>query len=397
MVEQFPPDGRVVVTTRMPPPVDFLFPDPEVSRWDAGTGVLLSRVKLGCVDPNSVKVAHASADGRLVLVGEGVRKLDQPHVANFTTGLWYLHDGITGERLLGPIRDVALAWDFSPDGRWFTGRRGDPAGGFAGLREVAIYSAATGEMVLAFPDREGKKADGCWFAPDGETAAVWWKPVEAGNAGHEVDIVEIPSGRRRRFGLPPRPWLWFRSWEGRALHTIVNGPEGTPKDPQRCSCVLDLSGDAIGECVEDPLLRDCKDASGTTVHWFAGADWVAYFSFVRPEPPVGVGAWWNTAATWLGLRTRPGNHLHAKVWFVDRPSGAVRYELPRPVCLTLRFSPDGRRLACGTADNGVEVWDTDPPPRWPRPLAAGALVTAAVFGIGWWWRRRKANAGMPEP
>ncbi len=389
-LEGFSPDGHVVVTTRIPPPnAGLRFPDPEVSRWDAATGTLLSRAVLPCAAPDGVKAARPSPDGRLVLVGEGhMDRRDPTMVPPFSTGAWYLHDGISGARTLGPVRGLAAVPVFSADGRWCWGKCGAARGGREGLRGSAVFSTASGEPVLDFPDRNGKTAVACFFAPDSSSAAVWWRDAKASDAGHEVHIIELPSCRSRPFVLPPRRWLWVTGWDGRYLDTIVNGPEGTPDRPQRCSCVLDLSGDTVGPGVEDPLLRPQGGGAGAAEGWHAGSDWVAFFTHLPSEAPPARTGWWEALASRLGLRRAQGRlPLSAKVWFVDRASGVVRYEVPRPVYLTFKFSPDGRRLAGTTADGGVEVWDTDPPPRWPRALATGWATAAAILGLGWWRRR----------
>src|SRR5579864_2189966 len=60
LVEGFSPDGQVVVATRVPQSADGIhFPDPEVCRWDAATGAVLSRTRFVC-DARSAKAAQPS-------------------------------------------------------------------------------------------------------------------------------------------------------------------------------------------------------------------------------------------------------------------------------------------------------------------------------------------------
>src|SRR5207249_6028923 len=106
-----------------------------------------------------------------------------------TAGPWSLHES---PRRAGPVPDLAAVppRPFSLDGRWFAGFRGDPLGGFQGLRDLGIFSAASGELILGLPRRDGRRAVWCFFAPDGETAAVHWAPEDetASGAPHQVQI-----------------------------------------------------------------------------------------------------------------------------------------------------------------------------------------------------------------
>src|SRR5262245_18698026 len=165
-LEGFSPDGGTLVTSRVPPGNGLTSPNPEVSRWDADTGALLSRAEFPCAAPFFVMQVRPSADGRLALVGEGV----PPDVtrADLASGQWYLHDAVTGQRLAGPIRGVAGVGPgaFSPDGRWFKGIRGDPHGGFSKLGSIDIYSSETGGLIVELPDQDGMRAFP-YFPPDG--------------------------------------------------------------------------------------------------------------------------------------------------------------------------------------------------------------------------------------
>src|SRR5262245_56011607 len=70
-LEGFSPDGQVLVTSFIPPADSSGFSGPEVRRWDAATGELLSRIRLPGVDPQAVKGVRLSPDGRVAVVGEG--------------------------------------------------------------------------------------------------------------------------------------------------------------------------------------------------------------------------------------------------------------------------------------------------------------------------------------
>jgi hypothetical protein len=395
-LEGFSPDGRTLVTSRVPPGNGLTYPNPEVSRWDAATGVLLGRADMSCAVPFTLKAVSPSADGRLALVGEGPT-LDLTS-QNFASGEWYLHDAVTGERLAGPIAGVAMAsyGAFSRDGRWFTGTRGDPRGGFKGLGGNDIFSAETGGLVVALPDRDGLRA---WpsFAPDGETAAVHWGPKDPKDAGarHSVQIIELPSGReRRRFDLPPRNWVRVRNWDGRRLQVVASDPDVPSYGfPRRCY-VFDLSQDPAGEGVEEPGLSE--DANGEIpIYWAEDTGRAAYFRMVPPVPTGTPSPLEDLLTRLLGPAHTPSRPMQVSVRFVDTATGATRYQLPRPIGHPVIVSPDGRLLACAGDEQSVEVWDTDPPTRWPGALAAGATAAGGVLALGWWRRRRPATAKRP--
>jgi hypothetical protein len=425
-LEGFSPDGRTLVTARVPPE-DSCFPNPEVCRWDANTGKLLGRVQMPCAEPAAGNLVTPSADGRRVLVGE---RMSSDINSTFITGDWYLHDGITGQRKAGPIPGVTLVDHnaFSPDARWFVGIRGQLRNCFRERAGIDIFSADTGDLVLALPDRDGLVAGECFFAPDSATVAVDWWPQDwkcEVPTKHTVQVFKLSSGHERyRFELPPRPWLRINKWDGRCLEAIrlegfVRGTDGPPgyfvgrscgfdRDAVitlqggaapgysiGCSFVFDLSQDPVGDGVEDPLLREFIGAPVSLV-WKDGPGWVAYFCILpSPRQSTGFTVWRDWFAAKVGVSPSVDQVMKIKARFVDRGTGAVRYELPYIVGYECDVRRDGRRLACPTDDGRVEVWDTDPPPRWPATLAVGAVAAGGVLALGRWRCRRSKATQFP--
>jgi hypothetical protein len=335
-------------------------------------------------------------------VGEG--PIRDPRRAGFETGDWYIHDGLTGERRFGPIKGVgvATARAFSPDGRWFWADRRKSSSSSESLRGLCIFYAATGEEAVTLHDEPDMMTGQCRFAPDSLSVAVsWWdKKITWPDRRLMIQIIDLPSRRERlRVELPKRPWIRIERWDGRRLFAVERlPPDETKTEEERC-WEFDTSRDPIGEGSLDPLLVGHKGSPGTpNSHWFAGNDWAAFFSFLpanRP-PKSKFEEWRDWLATQLGIDMAPSKRMQLSGRFVDRPSGAIRYELPRAVSHGVFISDDGRRMVCPRGDDAIEVWDVHPPSRWPKALGAGAVVAACFLGFGR-WRRRRELARTPHP
>jgi hypothetical protein len=392
---QFSADERTIVVAWEPPSTT---QDPEVSRWDVETGRLLGRVRLPCADPAALKSVGASPDGTRALVGEGFP--DTPASASFASGDWYLHDAVTGRRLMGPIPGAAAAgmWSFSPDSRWFYIACGDRRGGFRGVHGCAIGSAASGRLVVRLDERQGLKGPQLKFAPDGNSACAFWAAPEfqAGKVKAAIQVIDLPSGRDRRWlDLPARPWTRVESWDGRQLVMVVSDGADAAAYP-RHRCIFDLAQGSAGEGIDLSEPAEQKD-----LFWKDGPGWRARFEYVPPgksllSPRLAYGL--DLALGFFGIRRDPQTGNRRQVRFVDPDTGATRYELPRPVRISCIVSPSGRRMACNTADNGVEVWDVDPPPRWPWAVGAGLVAAAVTSALGRlrvrWHARRAAPTGV---
>jgi hypothetical protein len=385
-VHEFSPDGQVLVTYLVPRQDTTGHPSPIVSRWDAATGQLLSRATMACADPAKLKLVWPSADGRLALVGEGSPPPNTGR-ADFGTGDWYLHDGITGDRRLGPIPGVAMAYRnaFSLDGRWFQACREPFTGRLEDPQDSAIFSVATGDALVELAERDNLTAT-CHFAPDGSSATVaWWpkktRPVETTPT---VEIIELPSGKlRRRCELPQRMWSWVIRWDGKSLELMRELPADSQGRVASRSCVFDLTQDAIGAGVENPLLTVYQIPAEGAHYWQTGDGWLAFFTIHRTPP---TQPWYRKAREWLQARLGVGffdkEHRYLSAKFVDPATGAFRYEVPRLLQPTCLVSPDGRLLAADMGDSAIEVWQIPPTPRWPIALVGGLGVATAIALFG---------------
>jgi hypothetical protein len=433
----------MLVTTRVGLAASGGLQDPVVCRWDVESGRLLSRASLPCANPILTQIA-VSPDGRRAVMGEvvwpavvredsrpGWRHLspesqewalshesskrrqwalrDFPAMTSFASGSWYLHDGVSGKQLTRAISGLAMAPPdaFSADGRWFWGRPEDPYGDRDDYQGVAIYSAETGSVVVKLDDRFSLKAGEVAFAPDGTSAVVLWqseRPLDESPSA--IQVIDLPSGKQRQWvELPPRPWTHIHRWDGRRLDLSLPGKGNPlrqrlyelPPDPALSS--LDSELDFTGQrwtfdLIQEPMGEGTPDSMATEdLHkfWYDGLAWRAVFTMV---PPAKSAAPTSTFALWvdwllkrIGIYTdRTGAYFSVR--FVDPATGVTRYEVPRPVRHPCLVSADGRRMACSTEGDGVEVWDTDPPPRWP--WAAGAGIGGMALALALHRRVRRA-------
>lgn len=383
----FSPDGRIVVTYQTPMGSRGSFPDPTICRWDARSGRLLSRATLPGSDPNAIKSVRPSGDGTVVLVGEGrLASLVSP---NFETGAWYLHDGVTGERRLGPLPDIAAAGPscFSDDNRWFVAYRGDPDGGLAALRGPCIHASVTGKRVFPLPGTSDSTWQMCHFAPDGNSAILGgFTRAPGGGIGRtiSVQIIELPSGQEvRSLSLPEGNWMSITAWDGRYLDATRSHTDATGLQSEQ-NCRFDLSSDNPGPPLEDLSLASVPHpARGGTNYWMAGPDWITYVSMVPPPgPPTGLEKELERLRKWLGLYTPSMNGILLQVRIMDRPSGRLRREFPCHLIHPCFVSADGQLLICRGVDRCIEVWDTYPPLRWPWGMAAGLILGGSVLALG---------------
>jgi hypothetical protein len=384
----FSPDGRVLVTH------NFRSREPlHLCRWDAATGRLLSRAEIACdkpADPRELRRLLPSADGTFALLGEGVPPAHNPSIAELWTGDWFLHDGITGRRILGPIEGanhINIEY-FSADNRWFAAYRGEPRSGVQHLHRLGIYSTETGKCIKELSDAASREGF-CQFAPDGNSVAVrWWASRKDGDKRPTtVEIIELPSAHLRRRVEFPRDYFFVR-WDGRFLTAVKHDAEPAHMNSQ---IIFDLEQNPLGDGFADPLCRDVFDDSGKHVRWVlnSGSEWLAYFNNVWPgESRPGIAGWVDGLTVRLGWARDMTKENRANVWTADRTTGQARYTLPRPVPLSLRFSDDGKLLACG--EDSIEVWDADPPPRWPKAIAWGFIAAGTVIVLGR-WRKRSAK------
>jgi hypothetical protein len=371
-VLRFGPDGRILYT------VDGLIrsADPStlhVCRWEAATGELLGAVSISHKAKAPRVEMRLSPDACTLLLGDSEALAAVP----ILRWVWFIFDAKTGQRRGVPVGHVAHFNPdaFSQDGRWFWVYSWDG---------IDIVDTATGKRVVELRARADEILD-CCFSPDGAAAAVHWRKVSGAAACDSVRIIELPGGREiRRFDLPTRPWQRIDEWMGDRLYAEFEVPDRLPGHYLKQSYSFDLTADSIGKGRPEPLLSGQVIEHEGQTYWRNGPGWVAHESLSYREPKK-----WEEWFEWLALKTgmkfRAERGLVTRVRFLDSDTGRLRYELPRPVNFQCVISSDGKRVACAETDGVVQVWDANPPPRWPWAVAAG-LVSAAPILIAGRWR-----------
>jgi hypothetical protein len=350
-------------------------------RWDAVTGKVLEEVNLALPEGFSVHQACLSPDGSVLLVGTG----EGPHdTVGFVPSILMCdaHRGkVRDEPVIGSLPDFEPAKAFSPDGRYFWASEGD---------KVYVISTANAQTIInVHPPRPDDLVYDAIFAPDSSALAILWCKHYKGSTFDCVQIVDVPDGKERcRFSVPPEleGRAAFIKWVGNRLYLA-----GNLRDPPRGKTwhrryVFDLTGNSIDKGTSGPLLSTDYDSERRNwPFWMDGPDWVAYLDRVSIE---GNSLWdkWRGRLMWrLGIRE---DRRRVTVSFFDQDTGTVRRVMQFPSELEHVIARDGKSVACLVEGGFVEVWDTDPPSRWPWAAIVGIASAGLVLFVGRWHSRR---------
>ncbi len=378
--------------------------------WDAKTGVELRRLEghVGVVtsvaiSPDGVTVATASSDD--------------------TVKLWSTSSGALVGSLSHPLSVNAVA--YSPDGRWLaTGCEDHTVRVWsAGTRALDLSLAGHGASVTAVAWSSDRKtlgsggADGAvrtWdlqkrvakatidahdgevtglaFAPDGKTLAsasidetvkTWSLPTGGklrtmpGHAVMARAVVYAPDGKRLASGAYNAFYLWDaasgreeRRVEGHAsaVSAVAFSPDGTQL----------VTGS------RDDLVRVWS--TGKNGAGGASADRVRAFSGHT-------GVVTALAYSRVGGLASGATDRTVRLWDVDK--GLERKVIEGVGYVqSLAASPDGTKLAAGTLDRWVSVFDSQSGAS--QNLAAPSGVTPSVYGVAWSHDGAKLALGLAD-
>jgi hypothetical protein len=388
-VRDFSADSTVLVTVAIPglnkPPCT----EAEVFCWDVATGKISRQVKFEPSKAVQSLCVRPSLGGDVVLLGEdhGIPPLDP-----LFRGIWFVHDGRSGARCGGPIPEVAFVDAVSPDGKWFVGRRGALNAGSEVLTSSAVFSTQSGQSACELSDQQ-KRPLGL-FAPDGATALLFSSPKEAfeEHTGLVAEIMELPAWRiLKRCELPAiAKQCRFDFWDGRFLRgNVVRTEMGRRQTSHRCR--IDLMREPITTATNIPISPDTSNVVPLDGEADLGLR-AERVDLNEVAPQVNV---WRQFLERLGAQSpNHGNLLRVQV--VDNHTGVIRFSLPRPVHPSVLLSPDAESLVTTVENDGIEVWDTREPVRWPYAALANLLVSGGVLGLGAWKRREAPLPLVPH-
>jgi len=155
---------------------------------------------------------------------------------------------------------------------------------------------------------------------------------------------------------------------------------------------FDLSQESLGEGIDEPLFQGIMLPNSKQTYWENGENWIAYFRDYDPEQGLSGIPWLTHCREWIEKNLnlpRPRFRSMSWVRIVKRPGGEEQYTVPFPVGTPAVISSNGRKLACGTTDGGVAVFNLDPLPRWPFVVLACAATCGLIILLG---RRKKAGS-----
>ncbi len=320
--------------------------DSTIPVWDAGTGRL--RQVLRGHQAEVVRVEFHPRKPLLLSYG-----WDE------TTRLW---DALSGSQLLGMPQQ---GYGFSADGSAVVS---------SGSEEYWIWELYHGDFYREWFGHDGKSPLCLDISPDGSTVA------SGGPDGVLLWEEQRWQPSRRLYGVDAKSVLFTR--DGRGLVTCGTGgllqwripgapeqalPKPLVRDPDRCLyaatdpdrrfLVSVISGKGI-------FLQEL-DGTGPTTRRFAYTPGMA-------SPAVSVGGTRLAFGSWRGDRTR----------VLDGVSGRTLAELlPGDASVAVSFSPDGRLLVTGAAQE-YRMWDTSTwreVRRLPRPLRFSNLPGVIAF------------------
>jgi WD40 repeat protein len=367
------PDGHLLVTTTQ---------NRRAELWSLQSHRLLSSIP----PPAGVAWFRFSADGEFLLALSRAGK---------TLSAWRVKR--TPEKLiLGGHRGGTTAVVFSPDGKWLASTSKDAA--------VKIWDAASGALrhVCRGHDRDVQTLA---FLPGGRLLASgdWSGNVRLWDAGSGKEVGRVDSAEvanqiwRLRFD-PQGKYLAAARQNGLAVWDLRPSPQGVTLQERAAVAVPDLLDLAIHPDGSDLVfvdragrirVYDLKRGVGPTLLPVPGLGKLLglhfdragkYLRYATAERKIGTWDWSQrtradtrqriegstTCAVspddrWVAVQNHADPRRGKQILIFDLKTEQEVLALPgeRAIAWVMHWSPDARRLAVGTADGGVVVWDLE--------------------------------------
>jgi hypothetical protein len=401
-------DNQVVVTTH----ISATHPErvPFVSFWEIETGRLMRRVEVRLPADAGIPCS-IQVEGNANIVQVATSTEAPSPIGAAKANRFYLYDLDAGRVVHGPFEkndftygsaELSVLMQVSPRSMYFL-KRYPSSGIVRGSRTVEVFDMKTGKLLTTFQKEPTKTLVDFAFSPDDAALAVLWGEDLPKSSGYaegfsrqfSLAVHDLPSGQLR-FVVPKvgNYGVNLKRWQDNILYV---GERSSPGEFNRVFKAFILSKQSWSEIPGDTLLRDKQLIYCTDF----GSDWVSYLRADSPSQPRPAVHWTEKVRDWLLLwvRDSQGSGVYFHFEMLNRPDGSLRYKSPRPVRGGLFVTPNGQRLVCMNAPakgmlgqaSGIEVWNLEPPLKWPYAVGSGAVTYAVWFAMRKYRSRRQAQ------